>query len=347
MLTGVAILVLVSFFSYIFSLKNRLLIYSLLLSQFTIYLFIITLLSPEYYSDRGNYISWLADSEKRLEHADIVFAYFLHAVSFFSNDPIWFFLIFGIIILTIIFFTAKNYLLKLPYVGIFFILLIPNRFFLEFSMNSMRAFLLSILLLWLLHLIFYKKKYLFILCVPILFFIHKGMFLLILAAILGASIIRSVFFCKWLFIISTTLFILGIKFNYVHLFVATYVEPYVNLYMVGGVNRYIEYGDGKNLIARLQIFITYILPAYILISKLKYLNNLDTKIFKFILLSISFVIIFTPMPIFFRLLSLVLIVNFLLFVKYYNKRSLIEFGYIVSMFLINSLVLIKGIYGDN
>lgn len=344
MITAINSLLLVSFISFLISYKDKRFTFILLLSQIIIYIFIISLSSIDTYSDRSQYIYWFNNLDLIMaEHNDTIFISYMKILHFFSNSKIWFFFMYGFTIIAILGYVSKNYLSNNFKVGVFFLLLIPNRYFLEYSMNSMRAFFLIVVYLGLLYLIIYKKKYLIFIFIPFLFFVHKGIFVATTIIILGYLFVQRINFTI-LFMGISLLYVFGVQMYIFDSLEENYLSFYFNEFRAGSATMFLETNIRYHLIGRISLFLFILVPSWILIFKIKLMNNLDKSIFNFTLLASSFLMISSfTVPILLRVFGLILILNYLLFAKYYDKNSRIDLSYTI-LSLVSSFIIYQRYY---
>ena len=349
MLLAIKTLLGTSFLSFLLGSKDKKFYYIVILIQFCVYLLIISLSDIEAYSDRSQYADWFLTIDNQFgEQHDMVFLIWMKWLSFYFNSEIWYFFMFGLTTLLILYFTSKDYLSNLQKVAIFFILLIPNKFFLEFSMNSMRAFFLIVVYFGLMYLILHKSKK-YILLLPFLFFIHKGMFLLVTATLVMAFLAKKIMFMKikYIYFIVIGVFLAGVNINVLNVILGDQIVELMDMYNRSAANNYLnEEETTHNLMGRIQFFMTFFIPTIFLVFKQKYMNKFDLNMLYYILITSIFIILVAyTVPHVLRIFSLIMFLNFFLFIKYMNKNNNFEVGYIVAMFVLHSMVYIKGYIG--
>lgn len=334
--------------TYIIYLLNKKYSTLFVLSQMCLFVAIYTLSSEQAYSDRQQYLYWFNHVDSQLqEHHDVAFVMILKIISLFSSQEAWFYLCMALLLIFLIKVLADDVLNNKEKV-IFYSMLIPNRFILDFSMNSIRTFYLEVFLLLLMYQVYYKKRYIYLLFFPVLFYVHKSIFILLILIILLSNLVNYrlvviLFFISLFFVLTTS------GDNFISQWSRLYFSDFLNDYRYGGTDYVLENNNNSTLSIRafIPMLIVFVIPITFLIRYYKSIGDADKITFKLMIFSCAIVFFtFLSIPIMFRILGFSIPILYLLISKYsyINYKFIVVYAFILLIY--NYLAFIDNFKGS-
>lgn len=287
------------------------------------------------YIEWFRYISELDDiSQIDLKGKDPGFSFLLYFITrIFENEAVFVFILSSYVVLFCLFiskYASSRLTLENSMLAMFLLMtmILLNRLSLGHYSNIIRSFICSSFLI-ICYLKCIEKKYVYLLLIPFLFFIHKFQFLLFFILLMGAKFIPvNILLC------GITLSIVNLPFGYLASFFIEQISQNIDVLKSMYQSRIITEEIRFTLARKFQIFSLVVFPLICTMratmQKWKFkitISEFDRKIIKFIIFaSICFFLLIEVLPGADRFLVFVLPLLYVMFIKHCSRNTVYFFS---------------------
>jgi len=309
-----------------------------------IFILIYTTADMSFGNDRIVYYQDFIDSTyiPLIEYFNIkspVFHNIQYFINIFGANEYYYFSVVSTILVAMYFITFKKYL-SLKEFGLFIILLLFSKLYLIFTGNIYRTTLMgSFVLFILIKYVYSDKIYLNLLFLPLLFFIHKSMTIILLFGIFISILLKNIQLIKYLLYISIFIYLFNISSL---LFSNSFFDNIETLSLVqgGAKDTLVRYGNSESSFTMTMMFVLYIIiPSLLLLHNKRDIREKEIFLFRLILIfNVTVLSLYETFSLIFRLL--VISYPLMIFFLVKNKNKYVKY-YLIFLAILSLIVLVK------
>ncbi|TMO71470.1 hypothetical protein CWC17_16610 [Pseudoalteromonas sp. S3785] len=329
--------------------RNNLLLIGVALNLFT-FIFYLNTLDYNYSDDYLQYINWfkevsvLSRFEDLQREKDVGFSFLLYLLSRVSVSPIIFTFLLSIFIITFVLWIskfAKGESGKLEIVFVLLTIMLLNRMALEHYFNIIRSFISTAILIFIIFKCL-ERKYLWLLLIPAVFFVHKMQFLLFFSALFFAKLLPL----RLILLILITGFLnvyTGISSKVIAAELVKYVSVIAGFYSNAGITGELVFSTSKKIQVGVYIIVPLSFLYHYAITGWKFAELIECRdeiILKYIfIVSSAYFLLVSVFPVADRFTVILLPLLYVMFLKYVPWK--IIWFYAIFIIAFNFVALIR------